>query len=408
MGLKFVHAADLHLGSQFSGIDYLDTALKNRALNSSLQAFANLVEYSLESQADFLLLAGDVFDSPIPSVRVQKLFVKQVEKLQAAGIDVYMVTGNHDANVLTNFVFPLPGNVHVFSSSQVESISRIYGGQPVTITGVSYAEEEVGDLSPLFPKARPGSFNIAVLHCDVGGQDLRYSPVSLDALEALGYHYWAIGHVHTAKQWQTSCLIQYPGILQGRHRADSGTKGFYVITADERTITASEFIAGQDIVWQNMELDLSEVQPDQLADWLAEAKEEARAQYPVGTMLRIKLSGTSACYGLLKQKETIADLLTELRQDETRRTDFVWVTEIEDLTLPEVDWESIRVQGDFLAEVITFIEQIETGMQEIDTETAAAGENLERSFGIDLDRKELLHKAKLIAVQLLHGGGQTR
>lgn len=151
MGFRFVHAADLHLGSQFSGVGELDPDLRTRAVNSSMKALENLVEYCLESQVDFVLLAGDVFDSPAPYLRVQKHFVGQVEKLRTAGIEVFMVTGNHDANVFDSFVLPLPDNLHVFSSSQVECISRSYRGQSVTITGISYPQALVEDLSPLFP-----------------------------------------------------------------------------------------------------------------------------------------------------------------------------------------------------------------------------------------------------------------
>lgn len=408
MGFRFVHAADLHLGSQFSGVGELDPDLRTRAVNSSMKALENLVEYCLESQVDFVLLAGDVFDSPAPYLRVQKHFVGQVEKLRTAGIEVFMVTGNHDANVFDSFVLPLPDNLHVFSSSQVECISRSYRGQSVTITGISYPQALVEDLSPLFPRPQQGGINIALLHCDIGGQDPGYSPVALADLEALGYHYWAIGHVHSQKQWQSSCLIQYPGILQGRHRAESGSKGFYVITADHGAILASEFVLGHDVVWQNLELDLSQAQKDQLFDKLAEAKEEARAQYPVGTMLELTLTGTSECYGELKKKGVIEDLLAELRQNEAQRADFVWVTELEDQTLPEIDWENLRAQGDFLSEVIGFIEQIEAGIGDIDDEVAAAGENIALSFGIDMDHSEILQKAKLLAVHLFQRGRQAK
>ena len=407
MGFKFVHAADLHLGSQFSGVNEL-TALENRAINASLKAFENLVQYCIESQVDFLLLAGDVFESPKPVLRVQKYFADQISRLQAVGIDVFAITGNHDANVFDNFVFSLPDNLYIFASSKVECVLRSYGNQPVSISGISYPQAQVGDLSPLFPRPRQGSYNIAVLHCDVGSQEFGYAPVALADLEAVGYHYWAIGHVHTAKAWKTSCIVQYPGILQGRHRAESGPKGFYAVTVDRNAIVESEFIVGQDIIWHNLELDLSEVLPEQLINILTEAKEEARAQYSVGTMLQIRLTGTSECYGLLKQGGTIEDLLVELRQGEAQRADFVWVTELEDQTLPEIDWENIRQQGDFLAEVVNFIEKVEAGVQHIDSEIAAAGENVALSIGIPLDHNQLLHNAKLMAVQLLRGGGQAK
>lgn len=109
-----------------------------------------------------------------------------------------------------------------------------------------------------------------------------------------------------------------------------------------------------------------------------------------------------------EKERVIEDLLAELRQNEAQRADFVWVTELEDQTLPEIDWENLRAQGDFLSEVIGFIEQIEAGIGDIDDEVAAAGENIALSFGIDMDHSEILQKAKLLAVHLFQRGRQAK
>lgn len=106
MGLRFVHAADLHLGSQFAGVTELHERLSRRVIDASLSAFSNLVNFCIESDVDFLVLAGDVFETNRPSLRTQKHFVDQLARLNKAEIDVYMVTGNHDAGFLPNFVFP--------------------------------------------------------------------------------------------------------------------------------------------------------------------------------------------------------------------------------------------------------------------------------------------------------------
>ena len=124
MGFRFVHAADLHLGSQFSGVGELDPDLRTRAVNSSMKALENLVEYCLESQVDFVLLAGDVFDSPAPYLRVQKHFVGQVEKLRTAGIEVFM--SGDMANVLTalSFLFQITSMFSVLRSSASPQLPR--------------------------------------------------------------------------------------------------------------------------------------------------------------------------------------------------------------------------------------------------------------------------------------------
>ena len=70
-----------------------------------------------------------------------------------------------------------------------------------------------------------------------------------------------------------------------------------MVTVEANTVIDTKFVVQQDVVWQTKELDLSQAIPEQLPYILLEAKDEKRAQYPVGTMLQLKLTGTSACYG---------------------------------------------------------------------------------------------------------------
>jgi exonuclease SbcD len=400
MGFRFVHAADLHLGCQFAGVEEINPDLKQRVMDASLRAFKNLTDYCLESDVDFLLLAGDVFETNRPSLRTQKFFVEQLARLQTANIDVFMVTGNHDAGLVKNLVFKLPKNLIMFGSEQADVIERTYNSLQVTITGISYAQQHVGDLTPLFPRPDSSSFNIAILHCEVGGKEFGYAPASLARLQSSGYDYWAIGHVHTAAEWSNGCQIRYPGVLQGRHSGETGQKGCWIVEVDSRGIKNSQFISVQDIIWQTIELDLTEVAPKQLYSTLQQAKEDQRAGFSVGTMLNLTLTGASSCYHLLKQPGTISDLLMELRDGE-EQDNFVWVTGIDDQVLPEIDWNSLRRQGDFLAEVIAYIEELEAN-PETYAETAAVSELHE--LLMEHDVRELLRNAKLIAVELLSGG----
>lgn len=403
MGLRFVHAADLHLGSQFAGVTELHERLSRRVIDASLSAFSNLVNFCIESDVDFLVLAGDVFETNRPSLRTQKHFVDQLARLNKAEIDVYMVTGNHDAGFLPNFVFSMPENLYLFSTDKVDVIRQVYKSRQVTLSGISYANTHVGDLSQLFPRPDFSSFNIAVLHCDVGSQEFGYAPVALSDLAARGYHYWAIGHVHSAKEWKNNCVIQYPGILQGRHRGESGPKGCYLVDVDRNMEISSEFVPLQDIIWKDIGIDLTLTTPEQLFTTLNQNKDEHRADYPVGTMLNVTLTGASGCYQLLKESDTITDLLSDLREGEPELENFIWVTGIDDQTLPEIDWSNLRQRGDFLAEVIAFIEELEADTETLDDEIAAAAADIARISQIELSTKELLQKAKLLAVQLLTG-----
>ena len=60
--MKFVHAADVHLDSPLRGLDRYDGAPVERFRGATRQALRNLVDLVLEEKADFLLIAGDLYN----------------------------------------------------------------------------------------------------------------------------------------------------------------------------------------------------------------------------------------------------------------------------------------------------------------------------------------------------------
>lgn len=409
MGFSFIHAADLHLGCLFSGIDELPLTLQQRAIDASCNAFTNLVNCCIERSVDFMIISGDIFETNKPTLRVQKAFVRQLERLAEYQIDIFVVTGNHDAAVLENLVFTMPDNLFAFPTDAVRTYERVYNDILIKIAGISYAQFEVEDLSKRFPKPDNQNFNIAILHCDVGGSDERYSPVLLTDLDRKGYNYWALGHVHTMKQWINNSVIQYPGVLQGRHSAESGEKGcFFVKVASDRSID-SKFVEFQDIIWREVSVDLTEVAPDKLVDVLLDLKEKNRSLGKAGCLLSITLTGATMCHNWLQMPDELGDLLLELKEGEEGLDNFIWVVNIIDQTSPVVDWIMLRRQDNFLSEVILFIEELENSLinnySETELQTLSELTKISNGVhGLTLDQKEILSRAKLLALQVLGEG----
>ena len=59
---RFVHAADLHLGSPFQGLTLKDAGIAALFVEASRKAFSNLVTQAIAARVDFFLIAGDVYD----------------------------------------------------------------------------------------------------------------------------------------------------------------------------------------------------------------------------------------------------------------------------------------------------------------------------------------------------------
>jgi exonuclease SbcD len=70
-GFCFVHAADLHLDSPFASLKAGSPRLAQAFIDASRASLQALAGVCIERGADFLVLAGDVFDAEQQSIRAQ-------------------------------------------------------------------------------------------------------------------------------------------------------------------------------------------------------------------------------------------------------------------------------------------------------------------------------------------------
>ena len=84
--MKFAHLADCHVGG------WRDPKL--RAANA--KAFALAIEKCVQEKVDFVLIAGDLFNSAVPAIESLQQVVEELVRLNQAGIPVYAIAGSHD------------------------------------------------------------------------------------------------------------------------------------------------------------------------------------------------------------------------------------------------------------------------------------------------------------------------
>src|SRR6187455_2728118 len=139
--LRFIHAADLHLDSPFRGLANADPSLRDSLQSATLGALDSIVEHTIQSKSDFLVIAGDLYDSRDRSLRALVAFRRQMERLAERDISVYIVHGNHDPLNGWGSEFQLPPNVTTFTGkADTEAFVR-RGREVASITGVSYTRE---------------------------------------------------------------------------------------------------------------------------------------------------------------------------------------------------------------------------------------------------------------------------
>lgn len=231
---RFIHAADLHLGSPLSGLMLKDRQMAERFAAAGRAAFSALIEYALAEKVDFLVIAGDVYDGAWKDNHIGLFFNREIARLSRAGIPVYFLRGNHDAESIVTRTIAMPEGVHEFSTRKPQTF--VLDDLKVALHGQGFAERVASDnLALSYPAALPGHFNIGVLHTSLSGRPPHavYAPCSVADLAARGYDYWALGHVHAFEAVSTDPPVIYPGNLQGRNIRETGPKGVVLVTVED-------------------------------------------------------------------------------------------------------------------------------------------------------------------------------
>jgi DNA repair exonuclease SbcCD nuclease subunit len=266
---SFIHAADLHLDAPFRGLrasrpdpgraagaKRLDRLLRD----ATFLALDRLVDLCIRSGADFLLLAGDVYNSAESSLRARLALRDAFVRLEAAGMEVFLAHGNHDPLPEGKAVIPWPDNVRVFGKQVGVCAARRRGGERSSgaalalVHGISHAGPREGrNLARLFRRAPigptalagPDPFQIGLLHCalaDLSGAHEAYAPCAFGDLAAADLDYWALGHVHAARLLDSRgrplsggedrVFAAYSGSAQGLHINENGAHGCLLVRVD--------------------------------------------------------------------------------------------------------------------------------------------------------------------------------
>ncbi|MEL6208746.1 MAG: DNA repair exonuclease [Pseudomonadota bacterium] len=231
---RFVHTADLHLDSPLKSLALRDPALAEMVGSATRTALERIVGLCLEERVDALLIAGDLFDGEQQSMKTAAFLAQQMRRLDEAGIRVFVIRGNHDAQAPVTGALALPPNCHVFTGR-----GGIVEHRGVAVQGVSFPGGSAPEsLLPKYRPPRPGMPNIALLHTSLGGAEGHdpYAPCSVADLEAHGTDYWALGHVHARAVHGEAPWIVMPGMPQGRAIDEAGAKSATLVTIGERGI----------------------------------------------------------------------------------------------------------------------------------------------------------------------------
>lgn len=416
----FIHCSDLHLDSPLRGLAQLPGAPVKDIQSASRRALDNLVYLARQHQVSFVVIAGDIYDGDWPDYHTGLYFNDRMAQLGAAGIRVFLVSGNHDAASQITRHLVMPDNVTVFSVTEPETyhIPEL----SVAIHGQGFKERAVtANLVPEYPKSLPGFFNLGLLHTSVQGQGghENYAPCRLDELIAKGYDYWALGHIHKRQILNQDPWIVYSGNLQGRHPGETGAKGAMLVTVDEGRVVRADFHALDVVRWFRCAIDISRAEDEQhLSSLVTTAITTiADANPDLALALRIELLGITALH-----EQFMAD--REYYQSEVENAAVIaaparlWVEKVKFLTSPPIEPYASALTGDGLASLSETMAQLMADEPFLDAfaqEAAALQMRLAVYSKRDdatliqsvQDVAKLLPDAKALISALIHRGGQS-
>ncbi|RKY14160.1 MAG: phosphoesterase [Planctomycetota bacterium] len=351
----FVHCADLHLDSPFSGIGGVSSWLASRLREATFNAFSRVVDVAVENGAAAILIAGDVFDSEYGSLSAQLRFRHIVSRATEAGIAVFVACGNHDPRKDWMSKVRLPDGVHIFAT-EPETRRLVVNGEVVaTITGVSFGRRAVRtNLVRKMRRPQDSPFAVAVLHCNVGGirEHDNYAPCTLEDLRSSRFDYYALGHIHKPQilSERDPCVV-YSGTTQGRAVDETGERGCFLVRVRSGEVLL-QFVPTSSVVWQKKSVAIDGLETvDDLLERLQDVFDDLRKDNG-GVLLHLVLEGSGALNDMLRREEDREDILEQLREWEEGRDDFVWTARLDVKTRGLLDTDGLAQRQDFVGDFV--------------------------------------------------------
>ena len=252
--VKFAHISDVHLGGW-----------KQKPMQDlNFQSFRKAVDICIKKKLDFILIAGDLFDSAYPSIDILKETFKEFRSLKEAKIPCFIIAGSHDysvsgktfLDVLENAGFCKnvtdveegPAGSLAKAGSRAGSLGEavslgetperiivnpvLHGG--VAIYGYPGKKSglEISDLRKIKLNDAPGMFKIFMLHTTI---DKAKGTLPIDSIETdllPEANYYALGHLHIDFQYKN---FIYPGPIfpnNFQELEDLKSGSFYIIDTD--------------------------------------------------------------------------------------------------------------------------------------------------------------------------------
>lgn len=241
--IRIAHISDTHLGfRQFNKQDP-ETGRNQRTVDFE-HAFEWAIDDIIAQQPDGIIHAGDVFHYSRPTWATLRHFVQQMKKIEAAGIPMLVIAGNHDtprirtggsAYSLLDLTLP---KIAFYAGYEDAPDHHTFGHLNITVHAIPHGA--LTSDNPPVPSVFANRINILTIHGMVKGildpgKQAEPGEEELDtSLLDRGFDYIALGHFHLH--------MQPPGIGNGWYAGSTERNGWgdYEATPGYCMVTLNE------------------------------------------------------------------------------------------------------------------------------------------------------------------------
>jgi len=287
--MKFSHMADMHLGG------WKDPKIAFLAE----KGFKKAVRVSIEEKVDFVLIAGDLFNTSMPGIDVLKLAVGGLKKLKNSGIPVYLIAGSHDfspsGKTMLDVLEDAGMFVNVCKGEVVgDSLRLKFTVDPKTGAKITGMLGKKGMLDKKYyahllrdELEKEEGFKIFMFHTaitELKTKDLAKMESEPVSILPRGFDYYAGGHVHIVRSETEEGYkrLVYPGPLFPNNfgELEKVSGGFYIY--DNGNLRR---IRVQDKETYLLEVDASSKNPNQVQSEIVEGLAQVKDKI---VLLRVK------------------------------------------------------------------------------------------------------------------------
>ena len=134
--MKLIHLSDLHIGKRVNEFTMLE---------DQSYILSQILAVTKKEQPDCVIVAGDIYDKPVPSAEAVQIFDEFLTRLAEMKIPGLMISGNHDSAQRLSFGARLMKETGIY-------FSHVYNG---TLQKVEFCDEYGGVDIYLLPFIRP-------------------------------------------------------------------------------------------------------------------------------------------------------------------------------------------------------------------------------------------------------------